>query len=84
MQIQIKLSEQAVFWGLPNRCYLTATEPGPLEMDFNLLNKNEQRQLILSMRQGEVELVTGGSIDDLVRTYQLGDAKLRQPFCPLG
>lgn len=82
MQIQIQLSEQAVFWGIPNKFYLTSAEPGPLSVDFSLLDKNEQRQLILSIRQREVELVTGGSVDDLIQVYQSGGAKQQQPFRP--
>lgn len=58
MQLSITLvNDQLLFWFLPGgKCHLSSDNPGPVEIDFKSLTKEEQKCIILAGRAKTIKL----------------------------
>jgi hypothetical protein len=69
MQIELIQGQAMWFLGEPQKLKvsLTLANPGPISLDFNLLNKIEQKQVLLGIRGGKIR--SDISFDELFQEY---------------
>ncbi len=57
MHLEISLNKNQIMWFLPNgKCHLTLENPGPVEVDFESLDKESQKLIIIAGRNKVITL----------------------------